>query len=70
MICFYKRIDRVDVNLIDGLLDSVLELIEGGNLFLYENLILVIGSLHQTPQRFYNKQDCEKCESEEFELTD
>ena len=59
MICFYKRIDRVDVNLIDGLLDSVLELIEGGNLFLYENLILVIGSLHQTPQRFYNKQYCE-----------
>lgn len=70
MICFNERINRVDVNLIDGLLDSVLELIEGGNLFLYENLILIIGSLHQTPQRFYNKQDCEKCESEEFELTD
>ena len=59
MISLDERIDRVNVNLIDGLLDSVLELIEGSDLFLNQNLILVIGSLHQTPQRFYNKRDCE-----------
>ena len=70
MICLDERIDCVDINLIDGLLDSVLELIEGCDLLLNENLILVIGALHQTPQRFYNKRDCEKCKSKEFELTD
>ena len=52
MICLDERIDRVNVNLIDGLLDSVLELIEGSDLFLDQNLVLVIRSLHQTPQRF------------------
>jgi len=61
MICLDERIDRVNVNLIDGLLDSVLELIECSDLFLDQNLVLVIGSLHQTPQRFYKMQDCEKC---------
>ena len=70
MISLYEGIDCVGINLIDGLLDSVLELIEGSDLFLNENLILVIGALHQTPQRFYNKQDCEICKSKEFKLTD
>ena len=50
MICFNECIDRIDLNLIDGLLDSVLELIEGSDLFLNQNLIFVIGSLDQTPQ--------------------
>ena len=50
MISLNERIDLVDVNLIDGLLDSVLELIESSDLFLNQNLVLVIGSLDQTPQ--------------------
>ena len=61
MICLDERIDRVDINLIYSFLNSVLELIKASNLSLNENLILVIGSLNQTPKRFYNKQNCEKC---------
>ena len=50
MICFDECVDRVDFNLVNSLLNSVLELIECSDLFLDENLIFVVGSLHQTPQ--------------------